>query len=361
MTISRREVLVGSAAALATLSVGSPGSAKPRVDSQGGQGSQRACQAVSEKLFIPARDGTKLGATLVRPDRPEPGARYPVLFTYDPYRASDGDCLIQLGYFAEHGYYAVHVDVRGTGMSAGLTTPNEYSEQEQQDALDAIAWLAARPWSNGNVGMFGTSYGGFNSIQIAMLNPPALKAIIPVFATDDVYTDDVVCYDGALECDSLGRWPFSMIALEGLPSPPDLKTGTADSKYRVEHEPWVFEMLRHQSDDEFWRRMSLRPRYDAIKIPTLLVAGWLDAYTDSFPRMLSSVKAPTKAIVGPWTHGIGLPGPAIDIKFQELRWWDHWLKGIDTGIMSEPPVALYVNHFLPAQPDPRGHTRRMAL
>jgi uncharacterized protein len=344
MSISRRQVLMGSAAGLVTLSVGQATGGAPSRQVAGGNGSERAYRAVSEKIFIPTRDGTKLGATLVRPENPAEHARHPALFTYDPYRASDGDCLLQLGYFAEHGYYCAHVDVRGTGMSEGRTTPNEYSEQEQQDALDAIAWLSAQPWSNGNVGMYGTSYSGFNSIQVAMLHPPALKAVIPVFATDDVYTDDVVYYDGALECDALGRWPFSMIAIEALPAPPQLETETADAKYRVEHEPWIFEMLRHQTDDRFWRRMSLRPDYEAIQIPTFIVAGWLDAYTDSFPRMLSKMKAPTKAIVGPWTHGIGIPGPAIDIKFQELRWWDYWLKGIDTGIMSEPPVALYVNH-----------------
>lgn len=348
MSISRRELLLTSGAVLMAASVGSP-TAGSAVEADNPGGSERKYKSVSEKIFIPMRDGVKLGAVLVRPDAPDGGVKYPALFTYDPYRATDSDGLSQMAYYAEHGYYGAHVDLRGTGMSQGQTVPNEYSEQEGRDADDAIAWLAAQPWCNGNVGMFGTSYGGFNSIQIAMRNPPALKAIIPTFATDDVYTDDIVYYDGALQCDSLGRWPFSMIASSGLPGPPDFDPETPEAKYRVEQEPWIFEMLRHQTDDPFWQRMSLRPNYGAIKIPTLMVAGWLDAYTDSFPRMLEKMSAPRKAIVGPWTHGIGLPGPAINIQHEHVRWWDHWLKGLNTGMMDEPRIAMYVMHsYLPS-------------
>ena len=307
------------------------------------RGSKRLYKALSEKLFIPMRDGVKLGANLVRPDRPDPKIKYPSLLTYDPYRATEGDSLPLLGYYAEHGYYAVRVDLRGSGMSEGLEVPNQYSEQERCDAEDLIAWLAAQPWSNGNVGMFGTSYSGYNAIQMAMQNPPALKAIIPTFSADDVYTDCIVYYDGALKCEGLARWPFFMIALSGLPGPPDYNHNTPEAQYRVEQEPWVLDMLRHQTNDAFWQRFSLRPRYDAIKIPTMMVAGWLDQCTDSFSRMMQHLTVPTRAIVGPWTHGIGLPGPAINIQYEALRWWDCWLKGIDTGVTSEPPVALYVN------------------
>src|SRR5882762_465102 len=306
--------------------------------------SKRIYKAVSEKAFIPMRDGVKLGANLVRPDQPDPNSRYPTLFTYDPYRATEGDSLPRLGYFAEHGYYGVHVDLRGTGMSQGREVPNQYSEQERRDAEDTIAWLAAQPWSNGNVGMFGTSYSGYNSIQLAMLRPPALKAIIPTFSTDDVYTDCIVFYDGALQCEALARWPFFMIALSGLPGPPDYNCDTPETLYRVEQEPWIFDMLRHQTNDAFWQRFSLRPHYEAIKIPVMMVAGWLDQCTDSFSRMMEHLTVPTRAIVGPWTHGIGLPGPAINIQYESLRWWDRWLKGIENGVTDEPRVSMFVNH-----------------
>jgi uncharacterized protein len=305
--------------------------------------SKRIYKAVSEKIFIPMRDGVKLGANLVRPDRPDPHIRYPALLTYDPYRATEGDSLPRLGYFAEHGYYGVHVDLRGTGMSQGLEVPNQYSEQERRDAEDTIAWLAAQSWSNGNVGMFGTSYGGYNAIQLAMRQPPALKAIIPTFSADDVYTDCIVYYDGALQCEALARWPFFMIALSGLPGPPDYNYDTPEARYRVEQEPWIFEMLRHQTNDTFWQRCSLRPHYEAIRIPVMNVAGWLDQCTDSFSRMMEHLDVPRRTLVGPWTHGMGLPGPAIDIQYESLRWWDRWLKGIDSGVTDEPSVALFVN------------------
>src|ERR1700677_3207107 len=109
MSISRRQVLLGSAAGLVTRSIGRADGGTPLRQVPGGSGSPRAYRAVSEKIFIPTRDGTRLGATLVRPDNPATHTKYPALFTYDPYRASDGDCLLQLGYFAEHGYYCARV------------------------------------------------------------------------------------------------------------------------------------------------------------------------------------------------------------------------------------------------------------
>ena len=313
-----------------------PGSTENRL-------SKRIYEAVSEKIFIPMRDGVKLGANLVRPDRPDPRLQYPALLTYDPYRATEGDSLPRLGYFAEHGYFGVHADLRGTGMSQGMEVPNQYSEQERRDAEDTIAWLAVQPWSNGNVGMFGTSYSGYNAIQLAMRKPPALKAIIPTFSADDVYTDCIVYYDGALQCEALARWPFFMIALSGLPGPPDYNYDTPEAQYRVEQEPWIFDMLRHQTNDAFWQRFSLRPHYEAIQIPVMNVAGWLDQCTDSFSRMMEHLDVPQRTLVGPWTHGMGLPGPAINIQHESLRWWDRWLKGIDTGVTDEPPVAMFVN------------------
>jgi uncharacterized protein len=342
--ISRRQVLLGSAAGVLLAGTLESLAAVKGNESTEHRVSKRIYKAVSEKIFIPMRDGVKLGANLVRPDRPDPKIKYPALLTYDPYRGTEGDSLPQMGYYAEHGYYGAHVDLRGSGMSQGMEVPNEYSEQERRDAEDIIAWLAAQPWSNGKVGMFGTSYGGYNSIQVAMLNAPALKAIIPTFATDDVFTDDIIFYDGALQCEALARWPFFMIALSGLPGRPDYDYNTPEARYRVEQEPWVFEMLRHHTEDAFWQRLSLRPHYEAIKIPTMMVSGWLDQCTDSFPRMMEHLTAPTRVVVGPWTHGIGLPGPAIHIQYESLRWWDKWLKGIDTGVTEEPKVAMYVNH-----------------
>ncbi len=342
MELSRREIMLGTSAfALAGSTSAWAGSAPATVDAQ--RLSARLYRAASKKLMVPMRDGVELMATVVHPEDAPVGTRLPVILNLDPYRRSDTDGIQAFSFFAERGYHCVYLDVRGTGGSGGRSTPNQYSEEEQRDALDAIAWFARQPWCNGSVGLQGSSYGGFNSIQIAMLQPPALKAIIPTFATDDVYADDIIYYGGALQGEALGRWPFSMIATMGLPAPPDLNTTSSEARYRVEHEPWLFDMLRHQTDDQFWQRQSLRPDYSRIKVPTMMFAGWLDAYTDSVPRMIDKLTVPRRAIIGPWTHGMGLPGPAIHSDLERLRWWDQWLKGVDTNVLTEPRLAIYMN------------------
>ncbi|MEW5718412.1 MAG: CocE/NonD family hydrolase [Chloroflexota bacterium] len=302
-----------------------------------------------EKIWITMSDGVRLGATLYLPDARGAQEKFPALLEFLPYRKDDFTAardVPRYEYFARRGYVGVRADVRGTGASEGVAD-GEYTIQEGRDALEIIAWLARQPWCNGNVGMWGISYGGFNAIQIAMLRPPALRAIIAVDATDDVYADDINYWGGAMQFEAWGRWPFSMISSVGLPGFPDYDVNSAASIARFESEPWIFQWLREQRDGPFWQRMSLRPRYDAIEIPTLLVGGWLDGYTDSIPRMLEKMHAPTRAIIGPWPHAwpdSADPGPRIDGKYEMLRWWDHWLKGQATGIMDEPRFAIYAQH-----------------
>jgi hypothetical protein len=301
-------------------------------------------------------DGVRLAVTLYKPGGAKANEKFPVLLEFLPYRKDDGTVLGDLkryDYFVRRGYVGARVDVRGTGASEGVAD-DEYSVQEGRDALEVIAWLAAQPWSNGNVGMWGISYGGFNAIQVAMLRPPALKAIVPVDATDDVYTDDIVYWNGAMQFEAWGRWPFAMVAPNGLPGFPDYDVNSPSARDRFENEPWILQWLRQQRDGSYWRRMSLRPRYEAIEIPTLMVGGWLDGYTDSIPRMLAHMKAPTRAIIGPWPHAWpngASPGPKIDFQHEVLRWWDYWLKGLDTGIMDEPRLAVYVQRYYPPRLD----------
>ena len=132
-----------------------------------------------ENLWIPLSDGTKLAARMWIPVDAETDP-VPALLEYLPYRKRDGthvrDALTH-PYFAGHGYAAIRVDMRGNGDSEGLMF-DEYAQQEQDDALEVIAWLAEQPWCNGKVGMFGISWGGFNALQVAARKPPALKAII---------------------------------------------------------------------------------------------------------------------------------------------------------------------------------------
>src|SRR5262249_44772775 len=138
------------------------------------------------KTWILMPDGVRLAASLYMPTGGSREDKFPSLLEYLPYRKDDGtverDFPIHT-YFARRGYVSVRVDIRGTGASEGNLPEREYSQQEQKDAEQVIAWLARQPWSTGKVGMFGISWGGFNSIQMAMRQPPALKAIIAMCAT----------------------------------------------------------------------------------------------------------------------------------------------------------------------------------
>jgi putative CocE/NonD family hydrolase len=130
---------------------------------------------------IPVRDGLELSANLYMPVRRAPDERFPAILEMIPYRKDDWhfSCDRQrMTYFAQRGHAGCRLDVRGTGSSPGLAL-DEYTEAETRDGYEAVEWLAAQPWCNGNVGMWGISYGGFNSIQVAMMQPPHLKAIIP--------------------------------------------------------------------------------------------------------------------------------------------------------------------------------------
>src|ERR1700682_4937258 len=134
-----------------------------------------------ERAWIPMKDGVRLAATLYMPAGAKPAEKFPALLEYLPYRKDDGTAAEDYSkhaYFARRGYVGVRVDIRGFGSSEGTPPEREYSEREQLDGEQVIAWLAQQPWSNGNIGMFGISWGGFNSLQAAMRHPPALQAII---------------------------------------------------------------------------------------------------------------------------------------------------------------------------------------
>src|SRR5262245_45232878 len=250
-----------------------------------------------------------------------------------------------------HGYAGARVDIRGTGSSGGDLPEGEYTEQEQRDAEDVIAWLAAQPWCTGAVGMWGISWGGFNAIQVALRRPPALKAIIAVDASDDLFHDDVHYIDGLLHLD---EYALMIDHLNALPPAPDFPLDEATLASRFDSEPWLATWLARRQDGPYWRRASLRPDYGRLTIPAFLIGGWYDGYRDSVPRMLAAVPAPVKIMIGPWNHTFphdAVPGPAVEWRADAVRWWDHWLKGAENGIMTEPPVAVYIRAWYPPDPE----------
>jgi putative CocE/NonD family hydrolase len=305
-----------------------------------------------EEAVIPMKDGVGLAADLWRPKGAAAGQRFPVLLEYLPYRKDEGrgERYGLYAYFVRRGYVVARVDIRGTGRSEGTLIPYEYSEIEQGDGDEVIAWLARQPFSSGNVGMFGISWGGFNSIHMAMRNPPALKAILAVDATDDLYQDDVHFMDGMMHVDS---WEMSQDLYNSMPGAPDYRI---DEKYfaeRFDAPPWMLTYKRQQRDGPFWDRTALKTRYDAIRIPTFLIGGWYDGYRDSIPRMLEHMRAPVKAIVGAWDHTFPdepYPKPGMDWRHEAARWFDQFLKGRETGVLEEPRLAVYVRSWHPPGP-----------
>ena len=252
----------------------------------------------TEEVWIPMKDGVRLAATLYRPDTQKPG-RLPVLFEYLPYRKDDGTLASDYplyAYMAARGYIGARVDIRGTGRSEGHVPDREYSEQEQQDGVEVIAWLARQPWSNGNVGMWGFSWGGFNAIQIAARRPPGLKAILPAEATEDLFQDDIHYIDGLFHVD---EYELSMEVQPAITRFPDFPLDEESLAARFDNAPWSLLYKKQQRDGPFWQVSLFPSRYEQIQVPVLMIGGWYDGYRDSIPRMLEKLKAPVLGDRGP--------------------------------------------------------------
>ena len=298
-----------------------------------------------ENNWLTLKDGVRLSVTYYRPTPRSQGEKFPVLFEFLPYRKDDSGyahTYSQFTYFVRRGYIMVRADIRGTGSSEGAVPDREYSEQELDDACDVIDQLSKLPDSNGRVGMWGKSWGGFNSIQVAMRQPPALKAILATEATDDLFHDDVHHMDGAFHCD---QFMPSMDNTNTYPKSPNYPLDEAYFRDRFNHYPWFLTYTKNQLDGEFWRKNSLRWQYDKIRIPCYLIGGLLDGYRDSIPRMLENMKVPIRAALGPYKHDWpdnGVPGPNYEWRHEAVRWWDYWLKDKDTGIMDDAPLALFM-------------------
>lgn len=306
-----------------------------------------------ESAWIPMRDGCRLAARLWIPDGAE-RVPVPAILEYLPYRLHDFTRLRDEGihgYYAAHGYAGVRVDIRGTGNSGGLLE-DEYTQQELDDGVEAIHWLAAQPWCSGAVGMTGFSWGGFNALQVAALRPAPLKAIVTACSTDDRYADDIHAMGGCLITDKL-KWASNMSGFNSLPPDPAVAGADWRSQWleRLDRQkPWFIEWLSHQRRDAYMRHGSIAENYADVECAVYAVGGWADAYTNAVFRLLSGLSCPRKGLVGPWAHGwphgTG-PGPLIGYLQETLRWWDYWLKGIETGIMQEPMLRVWMQSSVP--------------
>ena len=302
------------------------------------------------EAWITMSDGIRLAADIYWPFEYDRKDRFPVLLEYTPYRKNESRARNHsiYSYFLKRGYIVARVDIRGTGNSEGKTIPYEYSDIELDDGEEVINWLSRQEWSTGDVGMFGISWGGFNSIQMAMRNPPALKAFVSVMATEYLYQEDVHYMDGIMVAGD--SWMMSNDLYNALPGAPEFEMDEDWFTNRFNIEPSVYTYMRQQRDGEFWDRASARGKYDLIQVPGYHIGGWYDGYRNSLPRMLENVEAPTKAMIGPWDHDFphnAALQPQVEWRAEAVRWFDQWLKDIDTGILEEPDFAVYIRDYHP--------------
>jgi uncharacterized protein len=313
-----------------------------------------------ETVWIPMPDGRQLAARLFLP-RSATAQPVPVILEYIPYRRRDGTRLGDEGmhrWFAAQGFACARVDIAGMGDSDGHVE-DEYAAREQADGVAVIAWLAAQPWCSGAVGMIGISWGGFNGLQIAAQQPPALRAVVSLCSTVDRYHGDVHYAGGCVNEENL-EWGGYFFAMHGFPPDPLI----VGERWR---EMWLdrlqqailppAEWLGHQHRDDFWRHGSVIEDLSAIQVPVLAVSGWADGYTGTVFDLVEGLGASgtvCKGIVGPWGHKYpqdGIPGPAIGFLQEAARWWNQWLREEPTGVGDDPAMRLWLESSI----TPAGH------
>ena len=339
---------------------------------QGWQVSPRAYGVLSAfDVMIPMSDGVHVCAQVFRPDGP---GRFPALLgvhAYDaamqhtpsrPQAVQGRNAQAEAGdpqFYVRRGYAHVILNARGTGKSEGEYA--HYSPREVQDVVEVIAWLAAQDWCDGNVGMFGVSYFAVCAKQVAAQNPPALKAVFAPYGYTDFYRDKFY-HGGILAQSFLTNWSKHLAGvrvrgwskaalgeaeyerrLAGLRADRDIMAvpelaAAVLAPERGSH-PLIVDVLLNPEDGPYWHERA--PRLEDIRVPILIGSSW-DMYFLHLPgefRAWEKITAPKKMIVGPPVY---LDRPVYQYAFESLRWFDHWLKGNDTGYMAEPDVRLFV-------------------
>jgi uncharacterized protein len=318
-------------------------------------------------VWIAMSDGVRLAATLYLPaagDGPQPCLLEALPYRKDDLTSSAAETYCWLR--DEHQYAVCRLDLRGTGSSGGAAV-DEYPPEEQRDLVEVIGWLADQPWCDGNVGMWGTSYSGFNSLQVACERPPALKAVCAIYSSDDRWTDDVHWRGGALRLLDLVDYCHYMTPMTMLPPVPAVwgEDWREEWHRRLRtQEPWMLTWLRNNRDGAYWRHGSVRADgeghgYDRIACPVMLVAGWADGYRNNSFRTVEALGragVPHRLLAGPWAHAdpaTALPGPRIDLGQEMVAWWDRWLRGGTAPHRDR--VDLFVRTSTRPEPDLEDH------
>ncbi len=306
---------------------------------------------IVEHLWVPLPDGRRLAGRAWLPpgDAPAPG-----ILEYLPYRKRDGTAPRDAqthARFAAAGYACLRVDIAGTGESDGAFD-DEYSEQELADGEAVLAWMAAQPWCSGKIGIIGISWGGFNGLQLAFRQAPALGAVVTVCSSTDRYADDIHYMGGCLLTDNF-NWGAQMTAYNTRPPDPALRADWRPRwMERLAGTPFLAaDWLRRPVRDGYWRHGSVCEDWAAIRVPVLAIGGWADAYVNTPLALVEHVPG-AKALIGPWDHKyphIARVGPAADFPGEVIGWFDQWLKGVESGAAALPAVRAYLqDHDAPS-------------
>jgi predicted acyl esterase len=295
-------------------------------------------------LLIPMRDGVRLAATLYRPAA---GGPWPCLVNYLPYhkdgRGGLGSEAVHR-FFAEQGYASLVIDFRGLGCSEGVNnTP--FDAQEGRDGHDAVEWAAAQPWCDGNVGMWGTSYGGITALKTAAQRPLHLKAIVPVHATADNFLDFLLlggCRNGFW---ANGDWGPRMIGYNLTPplgADCDGRLAALWARRLEQSRPWCLDWYDATDEPQRWAGRAIA--VEQITAATFAVCGWQDFYVQGTLDYFCRLAAPKKLLMGPWKHAFPNLSAVEPINLAALmvRWWDRWLRGHANGSETGPPLTLFV-------------------
>jgi uncharacterized protein len=330
------------------------------------------------------RDGTILRADVYRPQTSD---RVPVILMRTQYGKSEAQVQPSRyqtpDWFASHCYLVVVQDIRGQGKSDGTFT--EFAN-DRDDGYDSVEWAAALPGSDGKVGMYGSSYVGATQWLAATAAPPHLTTIVPANTASDYY-DGWTYEGGEFRLAFVQPWAIETIATTAAadrhdnPAVQELKAAAADPtrwlNFRPFNElpplqpnsptvaPWYFDWIRHSTRDDFWKQVSIRDRYQSVKVPVLDIEGWYDAFlaggTENFAGMVKRGPTPEtrsnqRLVIGPWDHidwgrQNSQPAPMLKsigskannpINELMLAWFDHFLKGVDNDVAGKPRVDYFL-------------------
>lgn len=297
-----------------------------------------------EPVLIPMRDGVRLAGNLYRPAG---GGKSPCLVQYLPYHKDGRGGLMYdpvHRQFAERGYATLNVDFRGLGGSEGVNNV-PFDAQEGPDGHDIIEWAAGQPWCDGNVGMWGSSYGGITSLKAAAQKPGHLKAIVPINATYDNFTDFLLLGGCRAGFWPNGDWGSRMVSYNLTPPLGDDPDGRLAKLYaeRLErHQPWLIEWYKRHGEEARWAERAIA--IESIAAPAFVVCGWKDFYSQGTIDYYGRLRGPKKLLMGPWKHvfmNTALERP-INLFEMMLAWWDRWLKGKSNGSDAGPPITIFV-------------------